>query len=180
MQNVGSTKEQMVPVDGLKSFDKTLAAPLDLKTDLPKDAITDEEADAAATSLGLQTFSAEKSRKLKKIGLFTAQQGVIHLGVGRLAVADEVLQKLIQTAADIAVDTHNEGKDRVGALQAANSLINTLQKSIAMTAEFQSERQIPGPQSSKRRIFVDDSPVVPIQANEGSNVTVNLVDGSLK
>jgi len=137
------------------------------------DVISDKEADEAAQSLGLSFFSSEKARKLKKIGLFTAQQGVIHLGVGRLAASDEVLQKLIQTAADIASDDQNDAKDRVGALTAANALISSLQKSIALMAEFQTDKLISGP-VMKRRSFVDDSPVVPIQAQ---NVNI-LVDSA--
>lgn len=151
-----------------------MSTDLTISPALPE-VVTDKEADEAAQSLGLSFFSSEKTRKLKKIGLFTAQQGVIHIGVGRLAASDEVIQKLIQTAADIASDTSKEDKDRVGALTAANSLISSLQKSIALMAEFQTDKLISGP-SIKRRSFVDDGPVVPIQAQ---NVNI-LVDSSKK
>lgn len=154
--------------------------PLELVAPALPDVVTDSEADEAANELGLTFFKADKCRKLKKIGLFHTQQGVIHLGVGRLAAADEAIQKLLQTAVSIAENEKQDTKDRVGALVAANALISSLQKSISLMAEFQADRLIAGPASTKRRAFVDDSPVVPIQAQSGSTVNVNLVDAEKK
>lgn len=138
------------------------------KTDLPTAPVTDKEADEAAKSLGMTFFSSAKSRHLKTIGAFQVQQGVVQLGVGRLAFADEALARMISVAVGIAEDDDAADSDRASALGAGRALVEALQKSIQMMADFQSEKLIAGPTNSKRRAFVDDMPVVPIQANNCS------------
>lgn len=156
----------------------TLSEPL--KPELPPDTVTDAEANEAAQSLGLTFFNAEKTRKLKKVGLFQTQQGVIQLGVGRLAASDEALQRLLECAVDIATDDREITEARIGAIAAGRSVVEALQKSIQMMADFQSDKLIGGPTVTKKRSFVDEAPVIPIQANQGSQVTVNVVDGTAK
>lgn len=145
-----------------------------LNPELPS-VVTEKEAQEAATELGLRYFQPRKATLMKKIGLFQAQQGVVHLGVGRLAVADEALETLIETAVTLATDPKNCTEDRVGALMAGKHLVDSLQHSIELVSEFQANKLISGPSSNKRRSFVTDQPIVPIQAE---HVTVNVVDSS--
>lgn len=141
--------------------------------------VTDAEANQAAKELGMTFFNAEKTKKLKKIGLFRAQQGVVHLGVGRLAACDEALQKLMEAAVTIASTESEETSDRVGAILAGKGIVEVMQKGIQMEAEFQVDKLIGGEaKPPRKRSFDTDQPIVPIQANAGSTVTVNYVDGT--
>lgn len=148
-----------------------------LPAELPKpelpDAISDGDADDAARQLGLTFFSARKSKLLRKIGLYQTAQGVIHLGVGRLAAADEALHRLIEASVEIAEDKAEETKVRVDAMSAGKGLIDSLQRSIELVADFQQKKLI-GSATPKKRSFVDEQPVVPIQANAGSTVLVSI------
>lgn len=135
--------------------------------------VTDSEADAAAKSLGMTSFSAAKTRQLKVIGVFRAQAGVVHLGVGRLAACDAALQKLMDAAVAIAEDGSEDTEKRVGALMAGKGLAEAVQKGIAMEVEFQQEKLIGAPGTTRKRSFDSDQPIVPINAQ-----TVNInVDG---
>lgn len=138
------------------------------------DGVSADEADAAATALGMVFFSADKAKKLKLIGAYQAQQGVVHLGLGRLAAAENAIQRMLETAVEISQDEDTYVEDRVKALLAGNALVSSLQKGIQMAVEFQLEKLISGPQSTKKRSFVDDQPVVPIQAQAGSTVNVTI------
>lgn len=150
----------------------TLSQPLN--PDLPS-VVTESEAQSAAAELGLRYFQPRKATLMKKLGMFQAQQGVVHLGVGRLAVADEALEQLIEAAVEIALDTGEKTEDRVKAMVAGKQLTDSLQNSVAMTVEFQKEQLISSGGVKRSRAFSTDQPIVPIQAN---NVTVNVVDKS--
>ena len=153
---------------------KELSSSVSVTPDLPLDKVSDEEAKAAAAELNMTFFSPARSRLLKKIGLFQAQMGVVHLGLGRLAAAEEALGKMIDAAVSIAEDSKKEDEVRVAALTAGSSLVTTLQKSITLAVEFQQDKLIQGPQNNNRRVFVDDKPVVPIQAQPGSTVNISI------
>lgn len=147
-------------------------AEIAVNPETPTPVVTDAEANEAATSLGMTYFNADKTRNLKKIGMFRAQQGVVHLGVGRLAACDEALQKLIETAVKIATDEREETSDRISALMAGKGLIDTTQKGVQMEAEFQVEKLIDGAKSQRKRSFDQmDQPIIPIQAQQ---VNINV------
>lgn len=131
--------------------------------------VTDAEADAAAKSLGMVTFSSSKSRQLKTIGVYQSQLGVIHLGVGRLAACEDALQKLMEAAVAVATDGEEDTEKRVGAMMAGKGLAEALQKGIQMAAEFQTDKLIGGPTNPRKRSFETDQPIVPINAQ-----TVNI------
>lgn len=150
-----------------------------LAPELPSDVVSDKEADEAAKSLGMSYFSAAKARKLKKIGLFSTQVGVVHLGVGRLAASDEALQRLLESAVKIAEDEEADQYIRVGSITAARGLIDAMQKSVTLMVELQTQKLIGGPDTGKKRSFVAEQPVVPIKAESGSTINVNVVDKSL-
>lgn len=157
---------QLVPAE-TKSVPQIAVNP-----ETPPVAVTDQEADEAAKSLGMTYFNAAKTRKLKTIGMFRAQQGVVHLGVGRLAACDEALQKLIDTAVAIASDEREETSDRNSALMAGKGLIDTMQKGVQMEAEFQVEKLIGGVTGGRKRSFDQmDQPIIPIQAQQ---VNINV------
>lgn len=147
---------------------------VDAQPEMPTTAVTDAEATEAAKELGMKFFSASKTRGLKRIGMFRAQQGVVHLGVGRLAACDDALQKLLDTAVKIAEAETEETKDRVGALLAGKALVDTIQNGIQMEADFQAEKLIGGLSGPRKRSFdITDQPIIPIQAQQ---VNIN-VDG---
>lgn len=168
-----------MPENALTPTPEAIATPKlfePVNPELPSTTISDKEADEAAKSLGMVHFSAAKSRKLKTLGLFQAQQGVVHLGVGRLAAADEALSTMIEAAVDLATDADGDEEVRVSALVAGRGLVEALQKSVEMMVSFQTEKLLGNPSGSRKRSFVDDSPVVPIQAQSGSTINVNVVD----
>lgn len=154
---------------------KAIVPKQDLNPEVP--VVDDDEAAAAARELGMTFFNPQKSRLLKKIGIFQTQQGVVHLGVGRLAACDEALDRMIEAAVGIATDDGEKTEDRVGALMAGKHLVDSMQRSIEMVAEFQSDKLISGPANTKRRSFSVDQPIVPIQA---ASVTVNVIDSGQK
>lgn len=153
---------------------KELSSSVSVSPDLPLEQVTDDEVRAAAAELNMTFFSPARSRLLKKIGLFTASQGVVHLGLGRLAAAEEALSKMINTAVDISGDKGKEDEVRVAALSAGSGLVTALQKSISLAVTFQQDDLITGPHNNQRRVFVDDQPVVPIQAQPGSTVNISI------
>jgi len=165
--NVAMTNVTLTPLPGTEPKTEVI----EIKPELPAAPITDAEADKAANELGLTFFSASRSRQLKVIGAFQTQVGVINLGVGRLAAADEALQRMLKTAVEISENEDEYVGDRISAILAGRGVVDALQKSIQMMAEFQTEKLISGPTSTKRRAFVDEKPVVPIQAQQ---VTINL------
>ncbi len=180
-QSAGSLSELVVSLDGMSdtpnilTVEKVPAAaivPQDLNPEMPT-SITEAEAEHAATELGLRFFQPRKAALLKKIGLFQIQQGVVHLGVGRLAVADESLETLIDTAVEIATDKGEMSEVRVSALMAGKHLVESLQKSIQMVVDFQQDNLLTT--ERKKRVFFSDQPIVPIQAQ---NVNVNVIDSS--
>lgn len=137
--------------------------------------VTDAEANAAAKSLGMKFFRAEKTYQLKRIGMFRAQQGVVHLGVGRIAACEEALQKMIDTAVDISSDKTEDTERRVGALIAGKGLVEVMQKGIQIEVEFQTDKLIGGPEKvQKKRSFETDQPIIPIQAQSGSTVNIGV------
>lgn len=142
-----------------------------LNPDLPS-VVTEQEAEKAATELGLRYFQPRKAALMKKIGLFQIQQGVVHLGVGRLAVADEAIETLLETAVTIAQDTSENTGDRVGALMAGKHLATALQESIQMVVDFEQDKLLTT-HNKQKRAFITDQPIVPIQAQ---TVNINVVD----
>ena len=152
---------------------------LAVKPELPAELVSDAEADAAAKTLGMTFFNASKARKLKLIGAYQVQQGVVQLGVGRLAAADEALTRMLEVAVTLATDDKIDEQPRINALLAGKGLVEALQKSVQLMVELQTEKLIGGPSVQRKRSFVDEQPVVPINAHPGSTVNVN-VDSNAK
>lgn len=151
-----------------------IAAPL---TELPTALVSDSEADAAAAELGMVFFSAAKARNLKKLGIFRGQQNVVHLGVGRLAACDDALNRLLDASVSIAEDTEEDVNQRVGAVMAGKGIVEVIQAGIKMEAEFHTEKLLTEPRKPRQRSFdTDDKPIIPLQANAGSTININ-VDG---
>lgn len=150
-----------------------------LAPELPSDVVSDKEADAAAKALGMTFFSAAKTRQLKKIGMFKTQTGVIQIGVGRLAAAESALDKLLNISVEIAEDKESDTYVRCNALTAGKNIVDSIVKSVELMVELQTQKLIGGPDTGKKRSFVAEQPVVPIKAESGSTINVNVVDKSL-
>lgn len=174
MQLAGSTTSLANASVGPRMVYMPDPAPPELPTispELPDAQIPDDQADAAATELGLTYFKASKARKFKVLGQYFTQLGVIQLGVGRLAASDEAIQRMLMTAVALSEDEDNDPGARVAALTAGRGLVESQMRSVEIMRDLVTGKLIDGPQSNKRRSFVDEKPVVPIQAN---NCQINI------
>ena len=124
------------------------------------DPITTEEAEAAAKSLGLTMFRGNKAAALRKLGLHHAQHGVVFQGLGRLAIAEDALQRIMTKAVEIA-ESAEDGEVAVAAIHAARGVADSMLNNTRYQIELQQEKLIPAADSSnKKKIASFDRPIV--------------------
>jgi hypothetical protein len=148
-----------------------------LNPELPS-AVSDQEAAEAASECGLTFFNPKKVKQLQKLGLYSAQTGVIHLGVGRLLAVDQQLQEMMN---ELATLVRKDGDDeiRVQAASTFNQLASTLLKSIQTQVDLHTEGHLA--EKTKKRVFDPRAVAVPtvqvnVQAQGESEIKV--VDAS--
>lgn len=146
----------------------------DFAVDLPQVA-SDKEIDAIAREMGLIHFSADKTRKLAKLGVFQAKVGLVHAGVGRITATQDALEKI----RDLMVETVEVSQDdevRVAAAGEANKICANIINSVSKMAELQEMGMIPKPVDTNKVRKFNPEAAINLQINvDGKEVNIQSV-----